>query len=84
MSCDVLLLCDTFPEVLTPFQRLKYTIVKIKKRQSINCQRTPPTSFSPDDLWISRTFLLLKSNTSIIELAADMLKKKKISAATLL
>lgn len=52
----------TFPEVFTPFHRLKYTMVKMRKRQSISCQRTPPTSLSPDDLWISRTFLLLKQN----------------------
>lgn len=50
--------CVTFPEVFTPFQRLKYTMVKMRKRQSINCQRTPPTFLSPDDLCISRTFLL--------------------------
>lgn len=50
--------CDTFPEVFTPFQRLKYTMVKMRKRHSINCQRTPPTFLSPEDSWISRTFLL--------------------------
>lgn len=30
----------------------------------MSCQRTPPTSLSPEDLWISRTFLLSKPKKS--------------------
>lgn len=48
----------TFPDVFTPFHRLKYTIVKMRNRQSISCQRRPPTFFRPEDLWSSKTFLL--------------------------
>lgn len=55
----------TFPEVFTPFQRLKYTMVKMRKRHNINCQRTPPTFLSPSDSWSSRTFLLPRWNTWI-------------------
>lgn len=48
----------TFPEVFTPFQRLKQTRVKVRTRQSSSCQRMPPTSDRPRELWSSRTFRL--------------------------
>lgn len=48
----------TLPDVLTPFQMLKYTMVKINNKQRVNCQLMPPRSSSPLDLCTCRTWRL--------------------------
>lgn len=45
----------TFPDVLTPFQMLKKTMVKMKSRQRANCQLIEPSWCKPGERWTCNT-----------------------------
>lgn len=52
----------TFPDVLTPFQMLKKTMVKMKSKQRANCQLTEPSWCKPGERWTCNTWRLQAEN----------------------